>query len=315
MLTIAPSRPRPGANAGVGFASARKAQKTVEQLKATGQLKGTVSALQLDQTDPDSVERAAKAVEEQFGRLDVLVNNGAVAYIKNEAGNLAMGAKMIDAFKLVLETNVVSLFTVSERLGLAAVTTQDYIITQWTRVQAGLATLAHPKIGSIFSISEAGDPVIGRLANAVTEGLANPGPFSSEAELGIFIFADIVRNTELFRSADASSSSAQFPLNHMDLGTQNILVDEEFNFLAVIDWEFAQIAPWQVNHNPFPFPLFGSERTSERPSRTRDKLHPRTWQDKQPLEPCFRGRGNRTQATDSAKCYMREMDVKLRRME
>ena len=41
----------------------------------------------------------------------------------------------------------------------------------------------------------------------------------------------------------------------MDLGTQNIIVDDNFNFLGVIDWEFAQTAPWQVNHYPMPFPL------------------------------------------------------------
>lgn len=61
----------------------------------------------------------------------------------------------------------------------------------------------------------------------------------------IFVSADIVRDTELFRNADASSLSSftGFPPNHTDLGTQNILVDEDFNFLAGIDWEFAQTAP------------------------------------------------------------------------
>lgn len=34
----------------------------------------------------------SKAVEERFGRLDVLVSNGAVAYIKDDDGNLATGA-------------------------------------------------------------------------------------------------------------------------------------------------------------------------------------------------------------------------------
>ncbi|GKU11153.1 unnamed protein product, partial [Fusarium langsethiae] len=45
----------------------------------------------------------------------------------------------------------------------------------------------------------------------------------------------------------------------MDLGTQNVLVDDDLNFLAVIDWEFAQTAPWQVNHYPMPFPLLWSD--------------------------------------------------------
>lgn len=48
-------------------------------------------------------------------------------------------------------------------------------------------------------------------------------------------------------------------MNHMDLGTQNILIDDEFNFLAIIDWEFAQTSPWLVNHFPMPFPLVESD--------------------------------------------------------
>jgi hypothetical protein len=45
----------------------------------------------------------------------------------------------------------------------------------------------------------------------------------------------------------------------MDMGTQKILVDDDFNFHAVIDWEFAQTAPWQVNHYPMLFPLLSSD--------------------------------------------------------
>lgn len=41
----------------------------------------------------------------------------------------------------------------------------------------------------------------------------------------------------------------------MDMGTQNILVDDAYNLLAIIDWEFAQTAPWQTFHYPTPFPL------------------------------------------------------------
>ena len=43
------------------------------------------------------------------------------------------------------------------------------------------------------------------------------------------------------------------------MGTQNIVVDNGFNFLAIIDLEFAQTAPWQVNHYPMPFPLLSSD--------------------------------------------------------
>ncbi|KAK4166630.1 hypothetical protein QBC43DRAFT_342722 [Cladorrhinum sp. PSN259] len=160
----------------------------------------------------------------------------------------------------------------------------EHIMTQWTRVQVELATLAYPRIGSISSVSTTGEPVIGRLASASAEGLRCHGPFSSTAEyftavadaaiskldltdtdsngglsctiLGAFVFRDIVQNTTLFEDGDAKG---RFPLNHMDLGTQNILVDDRFNFRAIIDWEFAQTAPWQVNHYLMPFPLQESD--------------------------------------------------------
>lgn len=55
------------------------------------------------------------------------------------------------------------------------------------------------------------------------------------------------------------------------MGTRNILVDDDFNFLAIIDWEFAQTAPWQVNHYPMPFPLLESEEETE--EKVKDEQH------------------------------------------
>lgn len=110
------------------------------------------------------------------------------------------------------------------------------------------------------------------------EGLKDPGPFSDSlsyfkevakagntkacqdgesfgTKLAFVTFIDVVDNTALF----TSSAEDGFPLNHMDMGPQNIPVDDSFNLLAVIDWEFAQTAPWQVNHYPMPFPLTSSD--------------------------------------------------------
>jgi hypothetical protein len=132
--------------------------------------------------------------------------------------------------------------------------------------------LAYPQIGSISSISESGEPIIGKLATASIGELEETGPFSRAADyftalgnaatndttirLGAFVFLDIVKTTDLFGS---SGTGGSFPLSHMDLGTQNILVDKAFNFIAVIDWEFAQTAAWQVIHYPMPFPLLGPD--------------------------------------------------------
>ncbi|ERS95208.1 hypothetical protein HMPREF1624_08419 [Sporothrix schenckii ATCC 58251] len=165
--------------------------------------------------------------------------------------------------------------------------TQEHIITQWTRVQAEIATLSFSCIGSISSISKGDgeEPVLDKLAAAPLDGLDNPGPFSSTAAyfkaiadsavkreqhessrrppgdrlpwfaLGAYVFHDIVHNTSVYLHMDGE----RFPLNHMDLGTQNILVDSAFNFVAIIDWEFAQSAPWAVNHYPMPFSLLDSD--------------------------------------------------------
>lgn len=43
------------------------------------------------------------------------------------------------------------------------------------------------------------------------------------------------------------------------MGPRNILVDQNFSFLAIIDWEFAQTAPWEVNHYPMPFLLISAD--------------------------------------------------------
>jgi hypothetical protein len=43
----------------------------------------------------------------------------------------------------------------------------------------------------------------------------------------------------------------------MDLDTHNFLVDGAYNIIAVIDWEFAQSAPWHEHTYPMLFAPFG----------------------------------------------------------
>ncbi|CAK7264309.1 hypothetical protein SEPCBS119000_000922 [Sporothrix epigloea] len=164
--------------------------------------------------------------------------------------------------------------------------TQEHIMSQWTQMQTEIATISLPGIGSIAGLSPEGEPILGRLASAKAEGLLEEGPFETSvaffravadaavrrvapanaasptiswADLGRLVFSDIVQNTVLY-----ADNCDKFPLNHMDLGTQNILVDDDFNFLAAIDWEFAQTAPWAVNYYPMPFPLRQSDAALER---------------------------------------------------
>ncbi|KAL7951057.1 hypothetical protein V8C42DRAFT_359753 [Trichoderma barbatum] len=175
---------------------------------------------------------------------------------------------------------------------------QERIMAQWTMIQTSLATLTYPLIGSISTITETGEPVIGRLSCAAAQGLDSQGPFRNAGdyfgalgraslrrarrdgststqnlspffEHGALVLLDIVQSTTLFQA-----HHTRFPLNHMDLGTQNILVDDDLNFVAVIDWEFAQTAPWPVNHYPMPFPLlWPDERIENIQSNPKHRAH------------------------------------------
>ena len=55
-----------------------KGKAAVSELQSKG-YEGTCELLQLDQTDDESIAAAAKFVETTYGRLDVLINNAAIA--------------------------------------------------------------------------------------------------------------------------------------------------------------------------------------------------------------------------------------------
>lgn len=68
----------------------------MSEIEAAG-IKGSLSTLQLDVTNEQSVEEAALIVQQQFGRLDVLVNNAAVG---------GLGRDIKTSFQMCLKTNV-----------------------------------------------------------------------------------------------------------------------------------------------------------------------------------------------------------------
>ena len=78
--------------------SLEKTQSALSEIEKAG-IKGTLSAVQLDVTDEQSIFQAVKLVEESHGRLDALVNNAGVG------GNREPDLKT--RMQACMETNVV----------------------------------------------------------------------------------------------------------------------------------------------------------------------------------------------------------------
>lgn len=111
-----------GANRGIGWEIARTlADRDVTVLlgcrdlerghDAAGRLNAEgrdVRPLELDVTAPDSIARAAAAVEREFGRLDILTNNAGV--LLDDAPPSKLG---VDVLRRTYETNVFGLFAVT----------------------------------------------------------------------------------------------------------------------------------------------------------------------------------------------------------
>ncbi|MFE2726511.1 SDR family oxidoreductase [Kitasatospora sp. NPDC059327] len=98
-----------GWSVGVGARDDRRREAAVEKLRATGV---DAFGVALDVTDDASVTTAAQVIEEQAGRLDVLVNNAAVA------GGMPQEPTSVDlaTVRTVVETNVLGVIRVTNTM-------------------------------------------------------------------------------------------------------------------------------------------------------------------------------------------------------
>ncbi|KAI1097647.1 NAD(P)-binding protein [Jackrogersella minutella] len=119
-----------GGNQGVGYETAKnlvlssqeyhvilgsrditRGEAAAKELQSVEGIKGTVSSIQIDVTSDQSVDAAAQRVAAEHGRLDVLVNNAAIASLARPPTR--------EAFRRILDTNVVGSLSVTEAfLGL-----------------------------------------------------------------------------------------------------------------------------------------------------------------------------------------------------
>jgi len=86
-----------------------------QKILATAQTDGLqgIHALPLNVTSEDSVQKLIRSLDEQFGRLDVLVNNAGVALRVNGKKSLVMDTPLAD-WQRTLDTNLTGTFLVSK---------------------------------------------------------------------------------------------------------------------------------------------------------------------------------------------------------
>jgi len=115
-----------GANRGLGFEVARQlaatgvtvllgARRPLAGEKAARQLRregGTVVAVPLDVTSPDSVRELVARIDGEYGRLDILVNNaGAYFDVDDQASSVDL-----DIVRQALETNLIGAWRLTEAM-------------------------------------------------------------------------------------------------------------------------------------------------------------------------------------------------------
>jgi NAD(P)-dependent dehydrogenase (short-subunit alcohol dehydrogenase family) len=120
-----------GANRGIGFETARQlgqkgmhvlmgARNEAKGKEAEGKLKGEgldVEFILLDVDDPKTHAKAAKSIEEKFGKLDVLVNNAGILIDEKNNGSFVSTSKVsLDVLRKTFETNFFNVVALTQTL-------------------------------------------------------------------------------------------------------------------------------------------------------------------------------------------------------
>lgn len=151
-----------GANKGIGYAIASElaargltvlvgARDAARGEAAAKRIGGDARAIALDVTDAASIAAAAARIRRELGRLDVLVNNAAIAVNAARVGGLAAmrrsGAPSeaaLDDIRAVFETNVFGVIAVTQAmLPLLRESPAGRVVNLSTRI-GSLTAITHP---------------------------------------------------------------------------------------------------------------------------------------------------------------------------
>ncbi|MGH8117225.1 MAG: SDR family NAD(P)-dependent oxidoreductase [Rhodanobacteraceae bacterium] len=123
-----------GANQGIGLQIAKDlaahglavivgSRNLAKGAEAARSIEGGARAIQLDVTDHASMDAAAKRIGDEFGRLDVLVNNAGIAHAGKQARSLAeivrtgrASVASLDEVRAEFETNVFGVIAVTQAM-------------------------------------------------------------------------------------------------------------------------------------------------------------------------------------------------------
>jgi NAD(P)-dependent dehydrogenase (short-subunit alcohol dehydrogenase family) len=107
-LEIARQLAKNGYTALIGARDEQRGQTAAQQLEAQGL---DARFIRIDVTDQESIDAAAQTIEGQFGRLDVLVNNAAIAVDDAPPSQLD-----IEILRRTYDTNVFGVFAVTKAM-------------------------------------------------------------------------------------------------------------------------------------------------------------------------------------------------------
>lgn len=124
-----------GANQGVGFQVAKELAAHGDRVlvgsrdfakgeAAAATIGGDAHAIQLDVTDPASIAAAAERIRDEFGRLDLLVNNAGISHtgrvtgasVEEYAEKTRASVVELDEVRAVWETNVFGVVAVTQAM-------------------------------------------------------------------------------------------------------------------------------------------------------------------------------------------------------